>query len=248
MDKFVSLLTEFEFQRTREPISSDRPLVIHGVAGCGKSTLVLKFLRLEPSASAFTSAKESARNLLGRQIEPITSLPAEIPNDRILLLDEYPKANLRDPWNLKSFQVLLCDPLQFQEQVLPAHYISNVSKRFGKNTCDLLKAKLDITCSSSRFDSVTEASCYEVDPEGHVIGLDTDICHLARQHSLSTDDPTNCLGQTYPTVTVLSCEASLKHVPQHLAYIALTRHRTKLIILSPNYEPLKSEHASDSST
>ena len=69
MNHFINLLLTKGFVRTNEPLEST--LVVHAVAGAGKSTLIRQFLSEHPNARAYTH---------GIQIRPTLPVAAYNPS------------------------------------------------------------------------------------------------------------------------------------------------------------------------
>ncbi|QYF50227.1 MAG: putative triple gene block protein 1 [Beijing sediment alphaflexivirus] len=205
------------YQRTGVPLEC--PIVVHAVAGAGKTTIVRDILRAKPETTAITYGRPDPPNIAGVRIRG--------PSGDANIVDEYPAADLTQH---PSVQLLLADPLQHAGNVKPAHYISTVTHRFGTDTCELLR-QLDIDIESDREDQVIQDSAYALDPIGTIIALGKGSEALLRAHHLEYFRPCQVLGATFDTVTVIT-DRDLAEQDPVSRYVALTRHRNKLLILS----------------
>lgn len=70
MDRLIDLLTANGYSRTDHPIS--KPLVIHAVAGAGKTTLIRQFLKENPAINAQTLGTPDKPNLSRKMIRPLS--------------------------------------------------------------------------------------------------------------------------------------------------------------------------------
>lgn len=202
------------YNRTSEPTSF--PIVVHAVAGSGKTTIVRNLLQAHPTLTAVTFGTPDPVNLSGRRISAPTS-PADI-------VDEY-LAGPAQP----TAKLLLADPLQHKATPLRAHFTCNRTQRFGKETCKLLNT-LGVDVLSSKEDEVVYANAFETDPEGTIIALGEDAVQLLSDHNADFLLPCQALGLTFDVVTVLT-DAPLEEQDFTNRYIACSRHRDKLVIL-----------------
>ena len=92
MDTLISLLTANGYSRTDLPIS--KPLVVHAVAGAGKTTLIREFLKLHPSVNAQTLGTPDKPNLSRKMIRQYSMPKANHFN----ILDEYCAQPLKGSW------------------------------------------------------------------------------------------------------------------------------------------------------
>lgn len=203
------------YTRTSQPISS--PLVVHAVAGSGKTSIVREILHSAPSQVAVTYGTPDPVNLSGHSIG--------LPKPGADIVDEY----LAAP-DLTGAKLVLADPLQHKREPLRAHFVSRNTKRFGKETCELLQS-LGVDIVSELEDTVLFADAYSVDPEGVIIALGQDAVQLLEDHHAEFLRPCQVLGSTYDVVTVLT-DAPLEEQDFTDRYIACSRHRTKLLVLS----------------
>ena len=228
MECLLSLLKDFGFVRTNLPLS--KPLVIHGVPGCGKTSLLVKFKNLIPNSRIITFGAESLEGLGGVVIEKV---PADSYSEGFSeehFLDEYLCSNKVH----SSCLAVFADPYQYRRTCLDAHYTNSKTKRFGKETCILL-SNLGFDVTSSKEDKVSKFDIFSAEPAGVIIAFESDVQALLRDHCLDFKTPCEVLGKTFKEVTFVCSdlkEIASKKELRHLTYIGLTRHSEKLNILS----------------
>nr|WLW42346.1 triple gene block protein 1 [Lily virus X] len=215
--EFCNGILRAHFQRTNLPISE--PIVVHAIAGSGKTTIVRHIINAQPDLVARTLGTPDPRCLSGVRILG--------PGGDANIVDEYPAANLSE---FPSAFLLLADPLQHRRDVKPAHYTGNLSHRFGQNTCALLSS-FGIEARSEKVDFVEHVEAYTFEPVGQIIALGQDAELVLNNHSLDFLTPCQALGQTFSTVTLLS-DAPLEEQDEVSRYIAITRHTEQLFILT----------------
>ncbi|AAW67747.1 TGB 1 [Mint virus X] len=212
MDSYRAELAS-AFTRTSLPLS--KPIVVHTVAGAGKTTFIRRLIRHAPFPTAITGGTPDPPHISGQRITAPPG-PANI-------VDEYPLVD----W--AGADVIFADPLQHRGPTLPAHYTSSITHRFGRATCELL-SKFGITAESNKEDEVFFGWAFADDPEGAVICLDAEAQSLASWNGLEHLKPCEALGATFPVVTVIS-GTPLEEADAVDRYIALTRHTRLLRIL-----------------
>lgn len=234
MERFIRLAKSLHFELISD--GSSRPLVVHSYPGCGKSHLIRSFLAVEPNSSAITFGEADPVNLSGRRIRK----PPFLEDSGILLVDEY-LGGVIPP----EASVLLCDPLQYPNPSRRADLICKVTKRFGQNTCELLKA-LKVDISSEKEDSAVVQPFYGSDPIGKVICFQSEVEAELGRHSVDFCHPCDIRGAEFEGCTVaLSCELTEVKEFDKL-FISLTRHRSKLLVLTPEgLDPRLSTNISD---
>nr|BDX36181.1 triple gene block protein 1 [Plantago asiatica mosaic virus] len=228
MDVVVTALTANNFQRTSTPIS--KPLVVHAVAGAGKTTLIQNLLPDHPNLSAQTAGTPQPPNLTGAFIRKLT---CPEPN-KINLLDEYVALQpLKGSWD-----VVLADPLQHPGLALRPHFIKSVSHRLCPETTKLI-SRLICPCTSSRSENSTIqfSGLFDGPLLGTIIALDSTTQALLRTHRAPFLCPTAALGLEFDVVTVVSSQP-LEEVQDKVGlYISLSRHRHQLHVRSPPPHP-----------
>nr|QQG34571.1 TGB1 [Phyllanthus potexvirus 1] len=241
MDKLVSRLLEENFVRTVEPISPEKPLVIHGVAGCGKTRLLEQLAETVPDLHVFTTQTSQGQTLSGRRI---TSLPPDfvpVPGN-LYFLDEYIGTA-----GLERFNALFADPLQYNSEPCLAHFVKPVSHRFGKLTAELISTRLKIPVSSDRSDVLITEDIWRHVNVGQAITLEDDVHQLLSSQGLSHIRAADARGLTFDQVSLYTKSPYFEEVEQHLAYIGLTRHRYKLYIVCPDHSDYPHATSSNSS-
>nr|QBS17039.1 triple gene block protein 1 [Lily symptomless virus] len=222
MDVLLSLLSEFGFERLSSELSL--PIVVHSVPGGGKSSLIRKLINKDRRFSAYTFGLEDCESITGVRIK---KAHASIPRSEFVVFDEYIEGDA-PPWAFAVF----ADPLQGGPgPVLRAHFIKRRTHRFGKCTAQLLN-DLSYEVESDLADVVQIQGIYETDPQGTVVYYEACVGNLLRAHSVPAYCISEIRGQTFESVTFVTSE---NHpVDRALAFQCLTRHRSSLLILSPN--------------
>jgi hypothetical protein len=200
----------------RTPLPLQEPIVVHTVAGAGKTTLVRSWLRRSPHLKAVTGGQPDPPTLEGVGILA--------PHSRADIVDEYPAVPDRT-----GAKVLLADPLQHRGPILPAHFIGRRTHRFGKATCELLKL-FSINCTADRVDKVSRSGLFDSDLVGTIIAVDDDAAELLEAHSAQFLTPCQALGLTFESVTAVST-VPLEEADPVNRYIACSRHSQQLLIL-----------------
>nr|QQG34614.1 TGB1 [Agave potexvirus 1] len=219
MDIILTLLnTNSDFRRTNVPLSI--PLVVHAIAGAGKTHILTTLLERCTDCCVHTLGQPILRSSNHRG--------SGGPRRSLNVLDEYQLAA-----SFEGYEVLFGDPLQgpADKEYPEAHYINSKSKRYGQQTCTLLN-HIGIQCTSTRADSVSVRHPFGATPIGTVIVLDSEAADYLTAHSVRSKRVCEVLGQTYPVTTVLLTKRFAEYSRREL-YIAFTRHRYQLLILSP---------------
>uniref|UniRef100_A0AAU6MW33 Triple gene block 1 n=1 Tax=Saffron betaflexivirus 1 TaxID=3119434 RepID=A0AAU6MW33_9VIRU len=220
MNKILSRLEALGYRRTKLDIS--KPIIIHSVAGSGKTTLIEKISKEISSVSAYTTAT-ARKDLSGTLIE---KFPCKLADCQIKILDEYPLAEKSD---FCKFDLLFCDPYQYSSNTEQAHYILEDSFRIGRETSAFLR-KIGFSIQSTKEDIFKEENIYRGEPEGVVICNSSEVSKLLERHSLEFKFYCEVIGEEFDTVTFVT-EKSLEEIGDYKDYICLTRHSRKLKIL-----------------
>ena len=222
MDRLIDLLTANGYSRTDHPIS--KPLVIHAVAGAGKTTLIRQFLKENPAINAQTLGTPDKPNLSRKMIRPHTGPKANHFN----ILDEYCAQPLKGSWD-----AVFADPLQHPDYALEPHFIKETSHRLGPSTCRLISELGILIYPGAEDQLVIRKGVFEGELYGTVIALDKPIQELARRHSIEALCPKSTIGLQFQQVTVLS-SLPLESVEDSTElYIALTRHTREIHVRCP---------------
>ncbi|QYF50237.1 MAG: putative triple gene block protein 1 [Xinjiang alphaflexivirus 2] len=230
MDHILALL-DTQFTRTRLPIS--KPIVVHAIAGSGKSTLIRQILTDLPNAKAYTLGKPDPYTLQGNFIQHF----ARYKRGPLDILDEYAVLPLAELEN--CFEFVFTDPYQSpSEDLLEPHFICEKTHRFSQSTCTLLNHTFstNITTTRTEPDNITFGDPFIVDPIGQIIAFQEDIYLLLCLHQAPYFKVKHIIGEQYPVVT-LYLSTKISEIPEdqrYLLFIALTRHTEKLLILGPD--------------
>nr|UTM72619.1 triple gene block protein 2 [Banmivirus BanMMV]UTM72629.1 triple gene block protein 2 [Banmivirus BanMMV]UUL90892.1 triple gene block protein 2 [Banmivirus BanMMV] len=218
LEKLKLLIENFGFTATDSPITSQ--IVIHGVAGSGKSTLT-KELAKDTNFNVVNILSKEEFNLAGQFI----SKSLATFENKINVLDEYLAVNSHE-----GFQVLLADPFQYKKKPYPANYIKNKSHRFKKELIPILsEISIELEAEKEGLE-VVKGSAYEIEPEGQIISVEEDVSEYVEKHGLQVHN-SNCVqGQEFEVVTFYH-NKDLRELNRSEVYIALTRVKTKLKIL-----------------
>ncbi|AXN92353.1 triple gene block protein 1 [Panax ginseng flexivirus 1] len=220
MNNLLAALDLYNFECVSDKLSF--PLVIHCVPGGGKTSLIRDLIKIDSNFVAFTAGEPDIPNLEGKYIKRYSKDCAV--KGKLNILDEYLTA---EDWT--GFSVLFSDPFQNVKAPLEAHFVGSRSRRFGKETCKYLRNR-GFEVNSTSEDTVVIGSPFEVKTEGQLICFGKGAIDLAVSHSASFKLPCEVRGSTFEVVTVLKSEEPNSE-NLHLFYIALTRHKHKLIIL-----------------
>lgn len=227
MNTLSNLLLSEGYQRTPRPLSE--PIVVHAVAGAGKSTLIRKLLKQSDNFRAHTNGPPDPPTLDCTSILPFTSNP---PQHTYNILDEYP---LGQP---KGYKALFADILQHRNNHQQPHFIKTSSHRLGKTTTDFIQEHLTIPIEGTGSAELKSVLPVLGSPLfGTLIALTPEIARLLESHGAKFYCPDQVLGKEFPVVTVLST-LPLQALPdRNAAYIALTRHTQELHVRSPDTPP-----------
>lgn len=224
------LLTSQGFKRTNYPLSF--PLVIHGVPGCGKSTII-KTLLADINTTARTCGSPYGHTLQHPGVLPVQSHPVAPSTDR-RILDEY---QLADSGTTSAFNVLFGDPYQGHFRLSP-HYTKTLSHRVPQVVCDFLRTRgFDI--AGERSGKLTTANPYS--PElNNTDWLKHTILHLGHasaalthSHAICSRGPSEVRGLEFEHTTVVyhSSERS-QAIP---FYVCCTRASQSLTLISDEF-------------
>jgi len=230
MDHIHHLLSAHGFTRTR--LAKSKPIVVHAIAGSGKSTVIRKILSDLPNAKAYTLGKPDPYSLSNPTIKAF----AQFKRGTLDILDEYGQLPLTDLDS--SFEFIFTDPYQAPtDNLFEPHYTLETTYRFGPNTCNLLNQAFQSNITSLvTKDNISFGSPYLVDPVGTILAFQPDTYLILCLHQASFFKVSDVIGYQWPVVTLyLACKISeIPEEERHLLFIGLTRHTESLLILGPD--------------
>ena len=220
LEYLVNLLDFYGFSRTSRSFSL--PLVIHGVAGCGKSTIISKVSCAYPKLISASFSPQLIDPDSGRR-------QSAVDGSTVDLLDEY-LAGINPTVRLAKF----CDPLQYDcQSPEEPHYRALHSHRFCPATAQLLNKIFGCHITSKLTTSATIrfADAFAEDPEGQVITFEPELESLLTAHGCPTTPVADLWGRNIPYVSVYtsSIDYALENYRSSL-FLALTRHQKQLLI------------------
>nr|QVD99721.1 triple gene block protein 2 [Banmivirus BanMMV] len=195
-------------------------IVIHGVAGSGKSTLTKKLAELDEFNVVNTLSKEEI-DLSGQYIKKdlVTF------ENKVNVLDEYLSVDCH-----KGFQVLLADPFQYRKKPYKANFVKNISHRFKRELIPILsEIGINIEATEEGLE-ILRGSAFEIEPKGKVIAIETEVAEYVSKHGLEVHNSSCIQGQEFDAVTFYHAK-ELKELERSELYTALTRVKKELRIL-----------------
>lgn len=224
MNTLTNTLLSEGYTRTPRPLSE--PIVVHAVAGAGKSTLIRKLLTQSDLYRAHTNGPPDPPSLTCTSILPYTSNP---PQHTFNILDEYPLGQS------KGYKALFADILQHRNNHQSPHFIKTTSHRLGPSTAQFIKEHLSIPIEGTGTAELESVAPVLGSPlYGTLIALTPEVARLLESHGAPFYCPDQVLGQEFPVVTVLSTIPIANLTDRAAAYIALSRHTQKLHVRSPD--------------
>ncbi|UYK33000.1 TGB1 movement protein [Wineberry latent virus] len=224
------LLTSQGFERTNQPLTF--PLVIHGVPGCGKSTII-KALLLDIHTTARTCGTPYGSNLQHPGVQAFDNHPVAPSIDR-RILDEY---QLADNQKVAAFNILFGDPYQGSFR-LAAHYIKTLSHRVPKPVCDFLQQRgFDITGGRPGALITTHPYSQQLKDTAWlkhtILHLGSASAALTHSHAICSRSSAEVQGLEFEHVTLIY-HSSEK--PQTAAfYVCCTRASKSLTLISDDF-------------
>nr|QVD99726.1 triple gene block protein 2 [Banmivirus BanMMV] len=218
VEKLKRLIEQSGFLATGNSIADK--IVIHGVAGCGKSALTQELIK-DNNFNVVNPLSKEEFDISGRYIsrELITL------DNKINVLDEYLSVDCH-----QGFQVLLADPFQYKKIPYQANYIKNLSHRFKRELIPiLLEIGVEVEAESEGL-KLLRGSAYEFEPKGTIISTEEDVIEYVSRHGLEIHHSSCVQGQEFEAVTVYHSK-EIRDLERSEVYIALTRVREELRLL-----------------
>lgn len=228
-----SVLIRSGFRRTSLLLTL--PIVVHGVPGCGKSTVIRQLIE-SPSVQARTLGAGYGQNLTQSGVLPHNSqlLP---PVGQLTLLDEYQLGNSA---LAVGFTFLFGDPFQGPFH-LPAHFIKEFSHRVPRPVTDFLLSR-GFQIAGDRPGVITTrppfGSAVSNPTQGIVLHLGPISKQLTHSHGICSKFPFEVSGLEFPEVTLVYHSSEL--ADREAFYVAATRTLNSLVLISDEFHELRS--------
>lgn len=226
-----SELIRNNFVRTNTPTSL--PIVIHGVPGSGKSSII-KRLIASNKFQAFTLGAPYGQNLEHAGVPTFGTDIAKPATATTLILDEY---QLGDANVVSNFSVLFGDPFQGTFR-LPAHYTNATSFRVPRPVCDWL-SRCSFSIRGTKPGKLTSQPPFvkgrHGSPvQGQAIHLGEISKALLHSHGICSRHPRELRGLEFNTVTLVY--HSSEKLDRADFYVAATRALEHLIVISDEFD------------
>nr|AJS10752.1 triple gene block protein 1 [Sweet potato chlorotic fleck virus] len=207
--------------------SCNKPIVVNCVPGSGKSHFIRTLVSGDSRFRAYTGGVPDFQNLTGRYLR---KFEGSVDPQYINILDEY---QVIDSVHYPKFAVIFGDPLQeIPKPSYPqASFVGNITRRFGKETA-LYLSKLGVDITSEREDKLDIEYIFSGKLVGVVIAFEEEVVKLLNSHGCPFRRPQEVRGETFDRVTFVCTGRRATECERHLVYIALTRHRDQLKILT----------------
>lgn len=227
MDVFLKSCRNSGFVQVSNSLG--KPIVVHCVPGAGKSTLIRNLIQCDSRFEAFTYGVKDPVDLKGRRIRGAEELK-EDSSCKFILIDEYTAASAL-PNNCFA---IFGDPVQ-KEGVFgfSADFVNIKTRRFGAATCRFLKG-LQFDIESDLEDTLNIQTPQNCDIIGTIIAVGPEATALCCHYRLDYKTAEQVRGSTFEEVTVITDFGEVEPNLRSDFYVACTRHRKKLNIVSPD--------------
>ncbi|QYF50248.1 MAG: TGB1 protein [Xinjiang sediment betaflexivirus 1] len=228
MDVVYKCLINSGFSRVSPKGSG--PLVVLGVPGCGKSSVIRQLLCSDSRFIALTFGAPDFVRADGRFVRKACN-PGVNHEGKFLLLDEFQCGD----WKSYSPDVIFGDISQVDTLIdIPeVNFCKFESHRIGLSTASFLRT-LGFEINSSKPDKLEFGGIFEKEPEGVVIAQNRAVCDFISGQGLEHVKVEDYRGATYKVVTLILEEPFISPDLRAGFYLSATRHSEKLVILTPD--------------
>nr|QTU68451.1 triple gene block protein 1 [Potato virus X] len=217
MDILIISLKSLGYSRTSRPLDSG-PLVVHAVAGAGKSTALRKLIARHPTFTVHTLGVPDKVSIRTKGIQK----PGPIPEGNFAILDEY----TLDATTREAYQALFADPYQAPELSLEPHFYLETSFRTPRKAAALIAScGFDFETNSQEDGHLEVTGIFKGPLLGKVIAIDSEAETTLSRHGVEFVKPCQVIGLEFPVVTIVSA-APIEEIGQStLFYNAITRSK-----------------------
>nr|AAY51615.1 TGBp1 [Pepino mosaic virus] len=221
-----TLINLLQLHHFRPKLSVEGVIVVHGIAGTGKTTLLRTLFSAYPNlviGSPRPCYLDKANNISQVCLSCFPNTLCDIV-DEYHLLESYQEPTL----------ALFGDPCQctFIERLRIPHYTSFRTHRFGKSTAELLNKlfQLQIVSVKQEDDIVEFFDPFQVDPTENISASEEEVLEFVSDQVVTTSSE-ELAGLEF-TETTFYCTTLAAAVTKNPArtFISLTRHTQKLTI------------------
>lgn len=223
----VRLLDHYGFERTTEKIVPGQPIVVQGIAGCGKTTLLKNFHQEYPSIPIYScfpqkiSENSEELQLLANQ---------DLPQGAIL--DEY----LAHKFDYQKCLAVFADPLQYSHSgASRPHYQTFKTYRFGPSVANFVTKKIGYSIESLLPEEKTilkECDPYATDPIGQIIASNHEVFNYIKPQAVEAICSCEVLGKEFQTVSCYYQSHKLEDSAEERRglYIAISRAKSAVLL------------------
>lgn len=221
-----TLINLLQLHHFEPKLSVEGIIVVHGIAGTGKTTLLRTLFSAYPSL-VIGSPRPC---YLDKQNKISQVCLSCFPNTHCDIVDEY---HLLENF-LEPKLAIFGDPCQctYIERLRVPHYTSFRTHRFGKSTAEILNKLFDLNIVSvKKEDDIVEFfNPFEVDPTEHISASEEEVLDFVSDQLVTTSSE-ELAGLEFAETTFY-CTTLAAAVAENPAktFISLTRHTHKLTI------------------